>query len=161
MIWFHFDCIIQFKKSYHSATNVCSRKMLLLLVLSLTGEERGEMWGCKFNEHHWNALQRLFTCAKDFVLSLDMQSEIYININNIYDYIRITKYVSLFHFKHCIKKSYHIATNVCSRKSAPTFDDLPNWWGERRNVGMLVQWAPLKCASVSIYICLRFLPFIK
>ena len=26
MIWFHFDCIIQLKKSYHIATNVCSRK---------------------------------------------------------------------------------------------------------------------------------------
>ena len=25
MIWFHFDCIIQLKKSYHFATNVCSR----------------------------------------------------------------------------------------------------------------------------------------
>ena len=26
IIWFHFDCIIQLKKSYHIATNVCSRK---------------------------------------------------------------------------------------------------------------------------------------
>ena len=26
-----------------------------------------------------------------------------------------------------LKKSYHIATNVCSRKSATTFDDLPHW----------------------------------
>ena len=26
MIWFHFDCIMQLKKSYHFATNVCSRK---------------------------------------------------------------------------------------------------------------------------------------
>ena len=26
MIWFHFDCIMQLKKSYHIATNVCSRK---------------------------------------------------------------------------------------------------------------------------------------
>ena len=26
MVWFHFDCIIQLKKSYHIATNVCSRK---------------------------------------------------------------------------------------------------------------------------------------
>ena len=25
------------------------------------------------------------------------------------------------------KKSYHIATNVCSRKSATTFGDLPEW----------------------------------
>ena len=24
--WFHFDCIMQLKKSYHIATNVCSRK---------------------------------------------------------------------------------------------------------------------------------------
>ena len=35
----------------------------------------------------------------------------------------------LFHFD-CImrlKKSYHIATNVCSRKSATTFGDLPYW----------------------------------
>ena len=34
-----------------------------------------------------------------------------------------------FHFD-CImqlKKSYHIATNVCSRKSATTFGDLPDW----------------------------------
>ena len=33
-----------------------------------------------------------------------------------------------FHF-HCtvqLKKSYHIATNVCSRKSATTFGDLPD-----------------------------------
>ena len=26
MIWFHFDCIMPLKKSYHIATNVCSRK---------------------------------------------------------------------------------------------------------------------------------------
>ena len=26
MTWFHFDCIMQLKKSYHIATNVCSRK---------------------------------------------------------------------------------------------------------------------------------------
>ena len=26
MIWFHFDCIVQLKKSYYIATNVCSRK---------------------------------------------------------------------------------------------------------------------------------------
>ena len=26
MIWLHFDCIMQLKKSYHIATNVCSRK---------------------------------------------------------------------------------------------------------------------------------------
>ena len=26
MIWFHFDCIMQLKKSYHIATNVSSRK---------------------------------------------------------------------------------------------------------------------------------------
>ena len=26
MIWFHFDCIMQLKKSYHIVTNVCSRK---------------------------------------------------------------------------------------------------------------------------------------
>ena len=26
MIWFHFDCIMQLKKSYYIATNVCSRK---------------------------------------------------------------------------------------------------------------------------------------
>ena len=26
MIWFHFDCIMQLKKSCHIATNVCSRK---------------------------------------------------------------------------------------------------------------------------------------
>ena len=26
MIWFHFDCIMQLKKSYHIATNVCTRK---------------------------------------------------------------------------------------------------------------------------------------
>ena len=36
MIWFNFDCIIQLKKSYRIATNVCSRKVLLLLVISLT-----------------------------------------------------------------------------------------------------------------------------
>ena len=26
MIWFHFDCIMHLKKSYHIATKVCSRK---------------------------------------------------------------------------------------------------------------------------------------
>ena len=26
-----------------------------------------------------------------------------------------------------LKKSYHIATNVCSWKSATTFGDLPDW----------------------------------
>ena len=37
-----------------------------------------------------------------------------------------------FHFD-CImllKKKYHIVTNVCSRKSATTFGDLPDWWLE-------------------------------
>ena len=29
------------------------------------------------------------------------------------------------------KKSYHVATNVCSRRSATTFGDLPDWWGPR------------------------------
>ena len=32
-----------------------------------------------------------------------------------------------------LQKSYHIATNVCSRKSATTFGDLPDW-KRRRNV---------------------------
>ena len=38
--------------------------------------------------------------------------------------------IILFHFD-CImqlKKSYYIATNVCSRKSSTTFGDLPDWW---------------------------------
>ena len=26
MIWLHLDCIMQLEKSYHIATNVCSRK---------------------------------------------------------------------------------------------------------------------------------------
>ena len=26
IIWFHLDCIMQLKKSYYIATNVCSRK---------------------------------------------------------------------------------------------------------------------------------------
>ena len=26
MIWFHFDCIMQMKKSYYIATNACSKK---------------------------------------------------------------------------------------------------------------------------------------
>ena len=26
MIWFHFDCIMQLKKSYYIATDVCGRK---------------------------------------------------------------------------------------------------------------------------------------
>ena len=26
MIWFHFYCLMQLKKSYHIATNVCSSK---------------------------------------------------------------------------------------------------------------------------------------
>ena len=28
-----------------------------------------------------------------------------------------------------LKKSYNIATNICSRKSASTFGDLPDWIG--------------------------------
>ena len=48
-----------------------------------------------------------------------------------YGYIIINIVAScmiLFYFE-CImqlKKSYHIATNVCSRKSATTFGDLPD-----------------------------------
>ena len=38
MIWFHFDCVMQLKKSYHIATNVWAEKVLLLLVISLTAE---------------------------------------------------------------------------------------------------------------------------
>ena len=38
MIWFHFDCVMQLKKSYHIATNVWTEKVLLLLVISLTAE---------------------------------------------------------------------------------------------------------------------------
>ena len=36
-----------------------------------------------------------------------------------------------FHFDSImqLKKSHHIATNVCSRKSATTFGDLPDWLG--------------------------------
>ena len=26
MLWFHIDCIMQLKNSYHIATNACSRK---------------------------------------------------------------------------------------------------------------------------------------
>ena len=37
IIWFHLDCFMQLKKSYCVATNVSSRKVLLLLVISLTG----------------------------------------------------------------------------------------------------------------------------
>ena len=51
-----------------------------------------------------------------------MTSYVYI-IMNIVDFCMIW-----FHF-HCImqlKISYHIATNVCSRKSATTFGDLPD-----------------------------------
>ena len=37
IIWFHFVCIMQLKKSYYIASNVSSRKkVLLLLVISLT-----------------------------------------------------------------------------------------------------------------------------
>ena len=34
-----------------------------------------------------------------------------------------------FHFDRILqlKKSYYIATDVCSRKSATTFGDLPDW----------------------------------
>ena len=44
--------------------------------------------------------------------------------------ILVDSYMILFHFD-CImqlKKSYHIATNVCSRKSATTFGELPDWF---------------------------------
>ena len=36
IIWFQLDCIMQLMKSYYITTNVCSRKVLLLLVISLT-----------------------------------------------------------------------------------------------------------------------------
>ena len=38
--------------------------------------------------------------------------------------------IILFHFDCTmqLKKSYHVATIVCSRKSATTFGDLPDWW---------------------------------
>ena len=36
IIWFHLDCIMQLKESYYIATNVSSRNVLLLLVISLT-----------------------------------------------------------------------------------------------------------------------------
>ena len=49
MIWFHFDCIMQLRKSYHIATNVCSKKVLLLLVISLTDKfMRGLNYESKF-----------------------------------------------------------------------------------------------------------------
>ena len=38
VIWFHFDCIMQLKKSYYIATNVYSRKSATTLVISLTDE---------------------------------------------------------------------------------------------------------------------------
>ena len=49
-----------------------------------------------------------------------------------YDYIimiTVDSCMTWFHFD-CImqlKKSYYIATNVGSRKSATTFGDLPDW----------------------------------
>ena len=33
-----------------------------------------------------------------------------------------------FDFIMQLRKSYHIATNICSRKSATTFGDLPDWY---------------------------------
>ena len=33
-----------------------------------------------------------------------------------------------------LKNSLHIATNVCSGKSATTFGDLPDWWGMMRYI---------------------------
>ena len=43
--------------------------------------------------------------------------------------IIVDSYMIWFHFDFImqLKKSYHIATNVCSRKSATTFGDLPDW----------------------------------
>ena len=40
-----------------------------------------------------------------------------------------------FHFDYImqLKKSYHIATNVCSRKSATTFGDLPDWLNHKKS----------------------------
>ena len=38
IIWFHLDCIMKLKKSYYIATNICSKKVLLLLVISLAGK---------------------------------------------------------------------------------------------------------------------------
>ena len=64
--------------------------------------------------------------------------------------IIVDSWMIWFHFD-CImqlKKSYHIATNVCSRKSATTFGDLPDWlkariidplWGESIGHGWIPQ----------------------
>ena len=51
-----------------------------------------------------------------------------------------------------LKKSYYIATNVCSRKSATTFGDLPDCWniGELCKCPLLVDSAlpfDVKCSS--------------
>ena len=49
-----------------------------------------------------------------------------------------------FHFD-CImqlKKSYRIATNVCSKKSATTFGDLPDWLVRGRPEGSTMHHHP-------------------
>ena len=45
MIWFHFDCIMQLKKSYHMATNVCSRES------ATTFDDLPDCWA------HWGELR--------------------------------------------------------------------------------------------------------
>ena len=43
--------------------------------------------------------------------------------------IVVDSYINWFDFDCSmqLKKSYHNAANVCSRKSATTFGDLPDW----------------------------------
>ena len=69
----------------------------------------------------------------------------YTSLKTPYGYIImiiVDSCMTWFHFD-CImqqlKKSYHIATNVCSRKSATTFGDLPDWscWNLGMNPNLL------------------------
>ena len=56
-----------------------------------------------------------------------------------------------------LKESYYIATNVCSRKSATTFGDLPDWL-----VRILMQSLPtrlillISIAANELYVCKSF-----
>ena len=56
-----------------------------------------------------------------------------------------------------LKESYCIATNICSRKSATTFGDLPDW----SSVPFLITYAYSNAKGISIYVLEHIFVFIS
>ena len=92
---------------------------------------------CRLTNDSWKS-KRFCPFARKMLLNLVAK----INLHTFkYHYMTSHGYIIMIIVDFCmilfqfdcimqLKKSYHIATNVCSRKMATTFGDLPDWLGQ-------------------------------